>query len=261
MKSIDAKFEIMTPISKGGIDELKAIEETARICYRSEDLITDDGLSAKDMVRKLIKRGHEAMLEHSILKVRFHVDRGVSHELVRHRLASFAQESTRYVNYSKDKFGNEITVIDLSHGMQLDPVCALMDTSPDCNAQAIYNEWAEAMRDSERHYMKMLEYGASPQIARSVLPNSTKTTIDISANYREWRNIFKLRADTPAHPQMREVMVPLLRTLKGLIPVVFDDIDEYQAGVKDELREKYISVHDRYFEYQADSKLCGKSNN
>ena len=113
MNILKAGFEILTPISEGGIDELKHIEKIGRVCYKSEGNITEDGESAKKFVKMLIERGHEAMIEHSSLSVKFTVDRGVSHELVRHRIASFAQESTRYVNYSLEKFGNEINVINI----------------------------------------------------------------------------------------------------------------------------------------------------
>ena len=170
----------------------------------------------------LLDRGHEAMLEHSSLSVKFTVDRGVSHELVRHRIASFAQESTRYCNYSLDKFDNNINVIDIIDGIELDNKMANMDAEI---IQLIIREWLSAMEDAEEHYMRMIQLGATPQIARSVLPNSTKTEITITANYREWRAFFKLRTANAAHPQMRQVTIPLLNELKGLIPVIFDDIE------------------------------------
>ena len=222
MKIISACYEILTPISEGGIEELKHIEKIARVCYKSESLISEDGESAKKLVTNLIKAGHGAMLEHSTLAVKFTVDRGVSHELVRHRIASFAQESTRYVNYSKEKFGNEINVIDIFKGMQLDTKMKQLDSN---QILLILQEWIASMEDAERHYMKMIELGATPQIARSVLPNSTKTEIVITANYREWRNFFKLRTAPAAHPQMREVTIPLLQELKTKIPIIFDDIE------------------------------------
>lgn len=222
MNVLKAKYEILTPISEGGIKELQHIERIGRVCYKSEDRITEDGESAKAFVKMLINKGHEAMLEHSSLSVLFTVDRGISHELVRHRIASFAQESTRYVNYSLDKFGNEINVIDIADGIALDNKMCNMDAEV---IQLIITEWLSAMEDAERHYMRMIELGATPQIARSVLPNSTKTEITITANYREWRAFFKLRVPNTAHPQMRQVTIPLLRELKGLIPVVFDDIE------------------------------------
>lgn len=222
MNIMKPSFEILTPISEGGIDELKHIEKIGRVCYKSEGNITEDGESAKKFVKMLINRGHEAMIEHSSLSVKFTVDRGVSHELVRHRIASFAQESTRYVNYSLDKFGSEINVIDIYGGIELDGKMKDMNT---LSKNKIIDEWYEAMEDAERHYMKLMELGATPQIARSVLPNSTKTEITITANYREWRNFFKLRVPATAHPQMREVTIPLLKELKNKLPIIFDDIE------------------------------------
>lgn len=223
MNVIKAGFEILTPVSEGGIEELKHIEKIGRVCYKSEGNITEDGESAKKFVKMLISRGHEAMIEHSSLSVKFTVDRGVSHELVRHRVASFAQESTRYVNYSLNKFGSEINVIDIKNGIALDKKMKNMSSD---TILAVIEEWCSAMNDAEKHYMKMIELGATPQIARSVLPNSTKTEITITANYREWRNFFKLRVPETAHPQMREITIPLLKELKTLLPVIFDDIEE-----------------------------------
>ena len=223
MKLLKANFEILTPISDGGIEELRHIEKIGRVCYKSEGKITEDGESAKKFVKMLIDRGHEAMIEHSSMSVKFVVDRGVSHELVRHRIASFAQESTRYVNYFLGKFGNEINVIDIFGGIKLDNKMKNIDAQ---TINFIINEWYQAMGDAEKHYMKMMELGATPQIARSVLPNSTKTEITITANYREWRNFFKLRVPSTAHPQMREVTIPLLKELKTRLPIIFDDISE-----------------------------------
>lgn len=222
MNIIKSGYEILTEISPHGIDELKHIERIGRVCYKSEDKITEDGESAKKFVKMLIEHGHEAMIEHSTLSILFTCDRGVSHEMVRHRIASFAQESTRYVNYYKQKFGNEIAVIDILGGINLDAVTKNMDAD---NIGAIYTEWLRAMEDAEKHYINMIELGATPQIARSVLPNSTKTNITITANYREWRQFFKLRTAKDAHPQIREVAIPLCRELKNIIPVIFDDIE------------------------------------
>lgn len=220
MKQVKASYEILTPID--GVKELQHIERIGRVCYKSEGAITEDGESAKKFVGMLIKRGHEAMIEHSILSVKFIVDRGVSHELVRHRIASFAQESTRYVNYSLEKFGNEINVIDIRDGITLDR--SMMSNLSDDVLESILAEWECAMEDCEFHYLKMIELGATPQIARSVLPNSTKTEITLTANYREWRNFFKLRIPETAHPQMREVTIPLLDELKEKLPIIFGDI-------------------------------------
>lgn len=222
MNKIKASYEILTPISEGGIKELQHIEKIGRVCYKSEDYITEDGESARKFVAMLIRNGHEAMIEHSFLSVKFTVDRGVSHELVRHRIASFAQESTRYCNYAKDKFGAECAFIDLEPGIMLDNKMKKISGE---EIALVMAEWTSAMEDAERHYMRLLELGATPQIARAVLPNSTKTEITVSANYREWRNFFKLRVPADVHPQMREVTIPLLKELKGMIPVIFDDIE------------------------------------
>ena len=200
---------------------LKHIEKIARTCYKSEDLINDE--SAEKMIKKLIKLNHLAMIEHASVSVLFTCDRGVTHEIVRHRVASYAQESTRYVNYSKDKFGNEIGYIDIAGGIALD---TKMKDLPVETIDAIISEWNQACIDAEKHYMKMLELGATPQIARSVLNNSTKTDINVTMNLREWRHFFELRCDTPAHPQMRELVIPLLKEMSEVIPIVFDDLVE-----------------------------------
>ena len=216
MKIIKPSYEILTPISDGGIKELQHIEKIGRVCYKSENRITDDGESAKKFVKMLISNGHEAMIEHSSLSVKFVVDRGVSHELVRHRIASFAQESTRYCNYSKDKFGNEITVI----------LPCFFDTGMGILSNSlVYQEWKLACECAEERYFNLLKMGATPQQARTVLPNSLKTEITVTANYREWRNFFKLRTAEASHPQMREVAIPLLKELKTFIPIIFDDIE------------------------------------
>ncbi len=189
------------------MEVLKALEVAGRTCYKSEEKITDE--SAISFVKKLIDRGHEAMIEHFSVSVRFICDRGVSHEIVRHRIASFAQESTRYCNYSKAQFGNEITVIE--------PLFWEKDSPA-------YNVWETACAAAERFYFELLKRGANAQEARSVLPNSLKTEIVVTMNLREWRHFFKLRTAPTAHPQMREVAIPALNTFKEMIPVVFDDI-------------------------------------
>lgn len=189
---------------------LQKIEAAARTCYKSEGKIQEG--SAAKLVAGLIKSGHEAMLEHASVTVKFVVDRGISHKLVRHRLASFAQESTRYCNYSKDDFGSEITFI--------------IPDYLEYKSEG-WNIWKESMKQAEDAYFKMLDFGLSPQQARAVLPNSLKTEVVMTANLREWRHFFKLRAlgtTGKPHPQMLEVAVPLLEDMKNLIPVVFDDL-------------------------------------
>lgn len=210
MKIIEPKYEILTDISEGGIKELQQIERVARVCYKSEDKITPDGESAKKLVGFLIKQEHEAMLEHSQLSVLFTCDRGVANELVRHRIASFAQESTRYCNYAGEKFGGELSFVKPSY---------ILEDTPE------YDAWKDACLEAENAYLFMVnDRNMRPEQARCVLPLCLKTDIVVTANYREWRNIFKLRTPVAAHPQMRELMCPLLLEIQKKIPVVFDDI-------------------------------------
>ena len=205
MKIINPSFEILSPVDGQAI--LQHIERCGRVCYKSEDKITDT--SAQTFVGSIIKRGHEAVLEHASVTVKFVVDRGVSHEIVRHRLAAYCQESTRYCNYSKDGFGGQVTFIQphfLDRGTRG------------------WELWVLACEQAEKAYFDLLNWGCSPQEARAVLPNSLKTEVVMTANLREWRHFFKLRTAPAAHPQMREVTIPLLRRMQELIPVVFDDI-------------------------------------
>jgi thymidylate synthase (FAD) len=230
MKIVEPKYEILTDISEGGIKELQQIERVARVCYKSEDKITPDGESAKKLVGFLVKQGHEAMLEHSQLSVLFTCDRGVANELVRHRIASFAQESTRYCNYSKEKFGGELSFIRPSYIPDEPKENAIKAASSTEELKKletdyqIHNAWYWTCDDAEKSYKTLIANGMRPEQARCVLPLCLKTEIVVTANYREWRNIFKLRTPVAAHPQMRELMCPLLKELQSKIPVVFDDI-------------------------------------
>lgn len=217
MQAIKAYTQIFKDFE--GQKVLQKLELIGRTCYKSEDKITED--SAAKFVAGLIKRGHEAMLEHASITVKFVTDRGISHEIVRHRLASYAQESTRYCNYSQDKFGHELTFIIpdfLEYGSEG------------------FKIWKDEMKQVEKTYFAMLEAGHTPQEARSVLPNSLKTELVMTANLREWRAFFKLRAANStgaAHPQMLEITRPLLDDLKAMIPVVFDDIIYEKEGEAD----------------------------
>jgi thymidylate synthase (FAD) len=221
MKLIRPFTEILTPID--GAEILKTIEKVARTCYKSEDKITDD--SAYKMVKSLIDRGHEAMIEFFDVTVKFVCDRGVSHEIVRHRMASYAQESTRYCNYSKDKFDNQLTFI-IPNWMTL-PEGNYSSKWAEDNSENVkrdYFLWINSMAKSELYYNELIELGWQPQQARSVLPNSTKTEINVKYNLREWRHFFKLRTSPAAHPQMRELTIPLLKEFQSKIPIIFDDI-------------------------------------
>lgn len=211
MKIIAPYHEIISKID--GAEMLRNIELCGRVCYKSEDRITDG--SAEKFVGMILKSGHESVLEHEKITVRFVCDRGVTHEIVRHRIASYSQESTRYCNYSKDKFGGEITFIRPCFWAEDDEKFAL---------------WKETMQSIEDSYVKLISLGAKPEEARSILPNSVKTEIMVTMNLREWRHFFKLRTAERAHPQIREVAIPLLNELKGFVPVIFDDINGADAS-------------------------------
>ena len=207
MKIVEPYFEILHMAD--GDEILRLLELAARTCYKSEDKISDG--TAAPFLRRILKTGHESVIEHVSATVRLICDRGVTHEIVRHRLCSFSQESTRYANYAKAKFGNEITVIR--------PFFWEEGSVP-------FQEWKQAMEACERVYLNLLDGGAKAQEARSVLPNSLKTDIVVTANMREWRHIFKLRCGKASHPQMRQSMLPLLDEFHRRIPVLFDALYE-----------------------------------
>lgn len=207
MKIIKPSVEFVTPINAKII--LERLEQCGRVCYKSEDRITDG--SAEKFLANIIKRGHEAVLEHYSFTVKFICDRGVSHELVRHRMASYCQESTRYCNYSKGQFDGEITFIEPSY------------LEPETRG---YQLWKSSCKVAENTYFQLLDWGCTPQEARAVLPNSLKTEVVMTANIREWRHFLKLRTAPAAHPQMREVATMILETLQKEIPVLFDDMNK-----------------------------------
>jgi len=214
MNFVKARAYIETRVS--GNEILRQIEKAGRVCYKSEDKSTGD--SSKRFVRSLIERGHESVLEHVNITVRFICDRGVSHEIVRHRMASYSQESTRFCNYSQDKFNNELNIIE---------PCFWKNSHEHVEKVSV---WIETMTFIEQQYMKLIELGAKPEEARSILPNGLKTELVMTANLREWRHFFKLRTSKAAHPQMREITIPLLEDFKRLIPIIFDDIEVIRDG-------------------------------
>ena len=197
MKLVPQKCELIDDVD--GMAMLKKIERCGRVCYKSEDRITDD--SCVKFVQNLIRRGHESVLEHCSITVRLITDRAITHELVRHRVASFSQESQRYVSYDDVEF--------------------IMPVGIDKD----YDLAMEAMYKAEDSYQTMRKMGLPPQLARCALPNMTKTEIIVTANLREWRHILKLRTSKAAHPQMRVLMIALLTEFKSKVPVVFDDIE------------------------------------
>ncbi len=202
---------------------MRKIEIAARTCYKSEDKINETSHVA--FIERLVRRGHEAMLEHGYATAYFRVDRGVSHELVRHRLASFAQESTRYCNY-KDK---DIEFVEPSTELDVDSM----------------NAWSSHMQACEVVYNNLIKAGHSPQVARAVLPNSLATDLVVTANLREWRTIFKLRCAKDAHPDMRYIMIRLLSDMYKLFPPVFEDIYQLYKEEVDALNRtpSYIVSH------------------
>ena len=204
MKVITPSFELE---AVDGEAILEKIERAGRVCYKSEDRITPG--SARKFVAMLIKHGHESVLEHVQVTARVICDRGVTHEIVRHRLASYSQESTRYCNYAKGAFGGELTFIKPCFWAE---DSAAMDT------------WKVTMAAIEKQYLKLMEAGATPEQARSILPNSLKTEIVMSMNLRAWRHFFRLRTSAASHPQMREIAGMLLEGFRAAVPVVFDDI-------------------------------------
>lgn len=205
MKVLSPSFEVLDIVD--GLQIIKKIEKAGRVCYKSEEKITED--SCKRFVAQIIRSGHESVLEHEKITVKITCDRGVSHEIVRHRIASYSQESTRYCNYAEDKFKNEICFIRPCFWDEKD---------------SAYLIWKSAMLSAEKTYLDLIALGYSPQEARSVLPNSLKTEIVVTMNLREWRHFFNLRCSTKAHPQMREISLAILAHFKKLVPIMFDDI-------------------------------------
>lgn len=205
VKIITPSVELLTPLDGEAI--LKHLELCARNCYKSEDKITSD--SAHKMVRKLLEMGHEAMIEHFNLTAKITCDLGVYKDITRHRHVSYAIESTRYCNYSKGKFGNELSMIKPCHIQE---------------GTAEYNLWLQTMEMIEKNYNAMAALGCKPDQLRMLLPHSIKADVVMTANLREWRHIFKLRCAPAAHPSVQQVMKMLLKKLKAEIPVIFDDI-------------------------------------
>ena len=205
-------------------NSLQMIEAAGRTCYKSENKITDT--SAENFVKMLRDRGHEAMLEFGDITVKFITNRGVTHELVRHRLFSFAQESTRYVKYGGDtEFIRPVWCSEKMLGLwNFDN--PLLETKSLPYNELTESEWIffDFCHEAEVSYKYLLDEGWRPEQAREVLPNSLKTEIVVKGNIREWRHTFKLRTSKKAHPQMRALMLPLLEELQQKIPVVFDDV-------------------------------------
>jgi len=222
MIPVKPRFVIESSVSGKRI--LEHIEKCGRTCYKSEHKMNINpehviaSEATKKFVRMIIARGHESVLEHASLTVRFICNRGVSHEEVRHRLCSFSQESTRYCNYTNDRHGGEIQIIENPPSWYDD------ERYGEGMGEKLYDEFNQAMMDAERHYFNLVEMGWKPEQARNVLPIGLKTEIMVTANMRQWRLMFNQRTAPTAHPQMRQLMKPLLKQLKKIIPVIFEDI-------------------------------------
>ena len=204
-----------------GIKIMKNIERACRTCYRSEGLITED--SYKKLLKNCINRGHESVLEHEKITIRMICDIGVYKDLTRHRFGSFSIESTRYCNYGKDKFENEIKFIK---------PCNIDGSSE------LYSNWISAMDFIEKEYIAMSKNGATPDQMRMILPHSTAAEVTMTANIREWRHILDLRTKQMTHPAIRQLLIPLLLYFKQEMPELFDKI-EYDTNFP---KDKYAKL-------------------
>ena len=204
-----------------GKSMMRRIERACRTCYRSENVMTED--SYKKLLKNCINRGHESILEHEKVSIRMICDIGVYKDLTRHRFASFSIESTRYCNYGKDKFDNEIKFMK------------------PCNIEPgteMYNIWERGLKDIERAYLDMSNLGAQPDQLRLLLPHATAAEVNMTANIREWKHILSLRANNHAHPSIRQLMIPLLLMFKRDMPEIFDEVEYDEEFPK----EKYAKV-------------------
>lgn len=217
---IITKAKVLIPESEINKEFLRKLERYARVCYKSEDKLGEE--VNKNFLGGIIKHGHESVIEHEKITLMFITDRGITHEIVRHRVGSYSQESTRYCNYSNDKFGSEITVIDPFFYR---------------NRPAEYALWKKACEEAEENYFQLLKAGSTPQEARAVLPNSLKTEIVVTYNLREWRHFLKLRCAKGAHPQVKEIAIPLLLLFKEILPVLFADIPYEEDFAKENYGE------------------------
>ncbi len=209
MKIIKPSYVIEQELNEN--EMLKSIERAGRTCYKSENLVNEE--SAKKFVTNILKLGHESVIEHEKITLRIICDRGVTHEIVRHRIASYSQESTRYCNYCNDRFGNELTFIE--------PCFFSSNSEEDRKNKQI---WLDTMSMIEKNYNMLIENGAKPEEARAILPNSLKTEIVVTMNLRAWRHFFRLRTDKTAHPQIREISNMILDEFKEKLPTIFGDL-------------------------------------
>ena len=218
MKIIEPKISVE---DYDGIKIMKRLERACRTCYKSENLITED--SYKHLLTNCLNRGHESILEHEIISIRMICDIGVYKDLTRHRFASFSIESTRYCNYGKDKFDNEIKFIKPVHIEE---------------GTENYKIWEDTMKYIEKQYLEMGEKKATPDQMRMLLPHSTAAEVCMTANIREWRHILSLRCSKMTHPAVRQLLIPLLLKFKKDMPELFENVEYDEEFPK----EKYAGL-------------------
>jgi thymidylate synthase (FAD) len=211
VRQVIPSFKIVSGKSKEEMYD--NLERIGRTCYKSDKLQSAD--SSVAFIKKILSSGHESVIEHESITVRMIIDRGISHELVRHRLASYSQESSRYCNYANDRFGREISVIK--------PCLISYGTNQ-------YLIWEAAVKNSESAYMSMIDAGFAPEVARSILPTCLKTEVVVTMDLREWRHFFKLRCAKPAHPDMRFIANQMLEEFKTRWGEIFEDIEAYPVS-------------------------------
>ena len=222
MPEIKPRVEILahTP------DPLSLIYAAFRQCYHAGEVadmwpsLTCGNIPREkqaEFVAKIMESGHASPIEHvSFTFAISGVSRALTHQLVRHRIASYSQESTRYCNYTSDKFSNQISCIDIATGFHYD-----MNDPADRRKWEI---WSSAMESAEKHYFEMIDAGAKPEEARSVLPNSLKTEIVMTMDLREWRHFIRLRGSRAAHPQIVEITAQIREEFIKRYPVFFEDL-------------------------------------
>ena len=211
-----------------GLKIMKNIERACRTCYRSEGKISEE--SYKTLLNNCITRGHESVLEHEKITIRMFCDIVVYKDLTRHRIASFSIESTRYCNYGKDKFNNEIKFIK------------------PCNMEGgteLYTKWENTCKEIEKNYIEMSKLGALPDQLRMILPHSTAAEVTMTANIREWKHILNLRASSHTHPSIRQLMIPLLLHFKEIMPEIFEDVP-YDTEFPKEKYAKLTQIDEIY---------------
>ena len=222
MKLIRPSVDIPEHID--GVQILKTLEKIARTCYKSEDKITEDDSSARKLIGTIMQVHHESILEFVDITVKFTCSRVTSQSIVRHRLGSYAQESTRYCNYSKDKFDNQLTFIIPQWSMLSQGEYTVDDVLE--NAEPRDCIFLENCKNAELTYNRLVKVGCRAEEARDVLPFCTKTEINVKYNLREWRHFFELRCSSKAHPEIRLLARTLLKRFHEEIPLIFDELYE-----------------------------------